>query len=80
MTDAAGGGNAPGGAPPRRFLLEISLIAGIVALDQLTKLLVRAWIPVHGSVTVVPFDVHVDDPQATIQESATRESKSTTTL
>jgi signal peptidase II len=54
MTDAAGGGNAPGGTPPRRFLLEISLIAGIVALDQLTKLLVRTGIPVHGSVTVVP--------------------------
>jgi signal peptidase II len=54
MTGAAGGATAAGGTRPRRFLLEISLIAGIVALDQLTKLLVRVEIPLHGSVTVVP--------------------------
>jgi signal peptidase II len=52
MTDAAGG--ASGGTPRRRFLLEIALIAGIVALDQLTKLLVRREIPLHDSVTVMP--------------------------
>jgi signal peptidase II len=54
MTGAASGGGAPGAAPPRRWLLELSLIAGIVALDQLTKLLVRTGIPLHGSVTVIP--------------------------
>jgi len=54
MTGAASGGSAPGAAPPRRFLLELSFVAGIVALDQLTKLLVRLEIPLHGSVTVIP--------------------------
>jgi len=49
MTDAGEGFSAPGGTPPRRFLLELSLIAGIVALDQLTKLLVRTSIPIHGA-------------------------------
>jgi hypothetical protein len=45
----------PGGAAPRRFLLEVLLIAGIVALDQLTKLLVRLDIPLHESVTIPGF-------------------------
>jgi signal peptidase II len=54
MTAAADGGGTQGGTPPRRFLLELSLVAGIVALDQLTKLLVRLEIPLHGSVTVIP--------------------------
>jgi signal peptidase II len=40
--------------PRRRFALEATLIAGVVALDQLTKLLVRGEIPIHGSVTVIP--------------------------
>ncbi|MFO7693277.1 MAG: signal peptidase II [Vicinamibacterales bacterium] len=39
---------------PRRFLLEASLVAGIVALDQITKLLVRLDIPLHDSVPVIP--------------------------
>jgi len=47
-------GIAPGGAAPRRFLLELLLIGGLVALDQLTKLLVRLEIPLHDSVTVIP--------------------------
>ena len=34
--------------------LEAAIIAAVVALDQATKLLVRAEIPVHGSVPVVP--------------------------
>jgi len=54
MIAAAGGGSAQGGTPPRRFLLELSLITGIVAFDQLTKLLVRLEIPLHDSVTVIP--------------------------
>jgi signal peptidase II len=47
-------GSTPGGAAPRRFALEVLLISGIVALDQLTKLLVRREIPLHDSVTVIP--------------------------
>jgi signal peptidase II len=54
MTGAAGHVGTPGGTPPRRFLLELSLIGGIVALDQLTKWLVRVEIPLHGSVVVIP--------------------------
>ena len=47
-------GSTPGGAAPRRFVLEGLLISGIVALDQLTKLLVRLEIPLHDSVPVIP--------------------------
>jgi len=39
-------------APPRR--LEIWLPLAIVALDQLTKAIVRSNVPLHSSVTVVP--------------------------
>ena len=53
MTDAAAR-EATAGTWPRRFLLEFSLITGVVAVDQLTKLLVRIEIPIHGSVTVIP--------------------------
>ena len=52
MSEAAGG--SPGGAATRRLVLEGALIAGIVLVDQLTKLLVRAEIPLHDSVTIVP--------------------------
>jgi len=38
--------------PPRR--LEIWLPLAIVALDQLTKAIVRSNVPLHSSVTVVP--------------------------
>jgi len=47
-------GSTPGGAAPRRFLLEMLLIGGLVAIDQLTKRLVRLEIPLHDSVTVIP--------------------------
>jgi signal peptidase II len=53
MTDAAAGGGQ-GGAPRRRVALEAAIIVGIVALDQLTKYFVRAEIPIHGSIPVVP--------------------------
>jgi signal peptidase II len=53
MTPTAAGG-AQSGLPPRRFLLELFLVAAIVALDQLTKLLVRLEIPLHDSVPVIP--------------------------
>ena len=53
MTATPDGGK-PARARPRRFLLEMLLIAGIVALDQLTKLLVRLEIPLHDSVPVIP--------------------------
>jgi len=42
------------GTSPRRFGVEIALIAGVVALDQATKLLVRQQIPLHDSLTIVP--------------------------
>lgn len=49
----------PGGAtaeapttPPRR--LEIWLPILIVAIDQLTKAMVRAMVPLHESITIVP--------------------------
>jgi len=43
-----------GDGPPRRFALEAGVIAGVVAVDQATKLLVRAEVPIHGSVPVIP--------------------------
>jgi len=39
-------------ARPRR--LEIWLPLGIVALDQLTKAMVRAMLPLHDSATIIP--------------------------
>jgi signal peptidase II len=44
--------SAPLDARPRR--LEIWLPLVIIALDQLTKALVRLWLPEHSSVTIVP--------------------------
>ena len=38
--------------PPRR--IEIWLPIGLVALDQLTKAMVRSTLPLHRSVTIVP--------------------------
>lgn len=53
MTDTAAG--AAGADVPRRGApLAAAIVLAIVALDQLTKFLVRAEIPVHGSVPVVP--------------------------
>jgi signal peptidase II len=39
-------------APPRR--LEIWLPIVIVAIDQLTKAMVRAMVPLHDSITIIP--------------------------
>jgi signal peptidase II len=39
-------------APPRRLELWLPIV--IVALDQLTKAAVRAMVPLHESVTVIP--------------------------
>src|SRR6266542_5036298 len=44
--------DAPTAPPPRR--LEIWLPIIIVAVDQLTKAMVRAMVPLHASVTIVP--------------------------
>jgi len=44
--------DAPTAPPPRR--LEIWLPIIIVAVDQLTKAMVRAMVPLHESVTIVP--------------------------
>ena len=53
MSDTVDGtGPAPGGARLHRF--EIALIAAIVIVDQITKALVRASIPLHDSATVIP--------------------------
>ena len=41
-------------APMRPRRLEVWLPILIVALDQLTKAMVRAKLPLHASVTVVP--------------------------
>ena len=38
--------------PPRRLELWLPIV--IVALDQLTKAIVRSALPLHGSVTIVP--------------------------
>jgi len=38
--------------PPRRLELWVPIV--IVALDQLTKAIVRSMLPLHASVTVVP--------------------------
>jgi signal peptidase II len=51
---ATAGGGAQSGPVPRRFALELALVAGIVALDQLTKLLVRQQVPLHDSIPVIP--------------------------
>ena len=39
-------------APPRRLEIWLALI--IVALDQLTKAAIRATVPLHSSVTIIP--------------------------
>jgi signal peptidase II len=56
MTDAAQPSlvdGADASALPRRRL-EIWLPIGIVVIDQLTKAIVRATLPLHESVTVIP--------------------------
>jgi signal peptidase II len=43
----------PGGRPPARRI-ELWLPAAVIALDQVTKAVVRARLPLHDSVTIVP--------------------------
>ena len=45
--------------PENKFIFLGVLAAAVVVLDQFTKLLVLSWIPLHGSVAVVPgfFDL-----------------------
>jgi signal peptidase II len=38
----------------RRRWIEIALPLAIVIVDQLTKAAIRAWIPMHDSVTIIP--------------------------
>lgn len=52
LNEAATTADVDLGARPRR--LEIWLPILIVALDQLTKALVRAMLPLHESVTIIP--------------------------
>jgi len=40
--------------PPRPRRLEVWLPIAVIALDQLTKAIVRATLPMHESVTIVP--------------------------
>lgn len=50
----------PAGARPRRWRAsELFIVAGIVVVDQATKALVRAQLPLHESITVIPgfFDL-----------------------
>ena len=43
------------GAPTsRRLWIEIALPLAIVIADQLSKAAIRAWIPMHDSVTIIP--------------------------
>ena len=52
---------APAAAPAvaRSHRLEIALIAAILVADQITKALVRASVPLHDSVTVIPGWLHL---------------------
>ena len=47
-----GTGSQPAAFPSRRLLLGIA--AGVVLLDQVTKAMVHAWLPLYSSVTVIP--------------------------
>ena len=56
MDNALGGAIADehAAAPPPQRLLEFVLPMVIVAVDQATKAMVRASVPVHDSVTIIP--------------------------
>jgi signal peptidase II len=47
-------GNQDAAAPPPQRLLEFVLPMVVVAIDQATKAMVRASVPVHDSVMVIP--------------------------
>ena len=53
MSDAPAPG-APERPHARLQRFEVALIAGIIVADQLTKAAVRATIPLHDSITVIP--------------------------
>ena len=46
-------GDAPARAFPSRGLM-LGIVAFIVLLDQITKAMVHAWVPLYSSVTVIP--------------------------
>ena len=46
--------NEKAAAPPPQRLIEFVLPMVIVAVDQATKAMVRASVPIHDSVTVIP--------------------------
>lgn len=48
----ADAGTAPTAFPSRGLLL--GLVVGIVVLDQVSKAMVHAWLPLHSSVTIIP--------------------------
>ena len=48
-----GAGATPAPAFPSRGLL-LGIVVGIVILDQLTKAMVQAWLPLYSSVTIIP--------------------------
>jgi signal peptidase II len=52
VLDADAPVDTTGQAPPRR--LEVWLAIIIVALDQLTKAAIRATVPLHSSVSIIP--------------------------
>jgi signal peptidase II len=58
MSDAPPLGTRPptdvGAARTRRTTLTVGVAGVIVLLDQATKALVRAWLPLHDSVNVIP--------------------------
>lgn len=53
----SGRGPSPGTTPAPAFPsrgLMLGIVAGIVLLDQVTKAMVHAWVPLYSSVTVIP--------------------------
>ncbi len=60
---AAAGQTPPGRGPSQRTTpapvfpsrrLMLGIVAGIVLLDQVTKAMVHAWLPLYSSVTIIP--------------------------
>jgi len=62
--------DAPPAAPPsaipaRAVPLNWKLVLGLIVADQITKAIIRAWIPLYDSVTVIPGFMdftHVQNP------------------
>ena len=54
-------------SPVRLRALYLALAAGVVLLDQVTKVMIRAWVPLHERIVVIPgfFDItHVQNTGA----------------